>query len=99
MKKKNSGLTAAGKTQPEIRPGDIFKDLRGNLITIKTVTPVRVSFQRKGYSAECACSPQRVLSEFTPVKQQSFSEWGKTSNVAEKIKSLRALVAAKRAEK
>lgn len=99
MKKKNSGLTAASQTQPEIRPGDIFMDLRRNLITIKTVTPVRVSFQRKSYSAECACSPQRVLSEFIPVKQQSFSEWSKTSNAVEKIKNLRALVVAKRAEK
>ena len=99
MKKKNSGLTAAGQTQPEIRHGDIFKDLRGNLITIKTVTPVRVSFQRNGYFAECVCSPQRVLSEFTPVKRQSFSEWCKSSNTAEKIKNLRAMIAAKRAEK
>ena len=99
MKKKNSGLTAAGQTQPEIRPGDMFKDQRGELVTIKSVTPVRVSFQRKGYSAECSCSPQRVLTEFTPVKRQSFSEWCKNNNTAEKIKNLRAMIAAKRAEK
>lgn len=99
MKKKNSGLAVAGQTQPEILPGDIFKDRRGELIVIETVTPASVSFKRQGYSAECTCSPGRLLREFTPVKRQSFSEWCIANNTAEKIKNLRALIAAKRLQK
>ncbi|EEU9512403.1 DUF4222 domain-containing protein, partial [Escherichia coli] len=35
MKQKISGFTASGKTRPEIRPGDIFRDKYGSTITIK----------------------------------------------------------------
>ncbi|EBT1697181.1 DUF4222 domain-containing protein [Salmonella enterica] len=34
MKTKNSGLTASGLSRPEIRPGDIFRDNHGSVITV-----------------------------------------------------------------
>lgn len=99
MRKKNTGLNAGGLAHPEILPGDIFRDSRGELITIKSVTPVRISYQRKGYPDECACTPERLFREFTPVKRQTLSEWCKATDVSGKIQNLRAIIAAKRAGK
>ena len=53
MKKKNNSLTAGGQTRPEILPGDIFKDYRGERVTVKMVTDNRISYIRDGYSGEC----------------------------------------------
>lgn len=33
---KNSGLAAGGRAHPEIRPGDKWKDGRGNLVIIES---------------------------------------------------------------
>lgn len=33
---KNSGLAAGGRAHPEIRPGDKWKDSRGNVVIIES---------------------------------------------------------------
>lgn len=99
MKKKNNSLTAGGLTRPEILPGDIFQDNRGERVTVKMVTDNRITYIRDGYSGECIFPVERFGREFRPVKRQTFSEWYKSSNTAEKIQNLRALIAAKRAGK
>lgn len=99
MKKKVNSLTAGGHTRPEILPGDIFKDNRGEWVTVKMVTDNRITYIREGYSGECAFPVERFEREFSPVKRQTFSEWCKSNNTAEKIQNLRALIAAKRAGK
>ncbi|WP_410705766.1 DUF4222 domain-containing protein [Citrobacter freundii] len=99
MKKKINSLTAGGQTRPEILPGDIFKDNRGERVTVKMVTDNRITYIREGYSGECVFPVERFEREFSPVKRQTFSEWCKASNTAEKIQNLRTLIAAKRAGK
>lgn len=99
MKKKISSLTAGGQTPPEILPGDIFKDNRGERVTVKMVTDNRITYIREGYSGECVFPFERFEREFSLVKRQTFSEWCKSNNTVEKIQNLRALIAAKRAGK
>lgn len=99
MKKKINSLTAGGQTRPEILPGDIFQDNRGERVTVKMVTDNRITYIREGYSGECVFPVERFEREFSPVKRQTFSEWCKSNNTAEKIQNLRALIAAKRAGK
>ena len=99
MKKKINSLTAGGQTRPEILPGDIFQDNRGERVTVKMVTDNRITYIREGYSRECVFPVERFEREFILVKRQTFSEWCKSNNTAEKIQYLRALIAAKRAGK
>lgn len=99
MKKKNSGLTAAGQTQPAILPGDIYTDNRGEQVTVQKVTDGRITFIRNGYTGECVSSVLRFEKEFRPVVKQSFSGWCKATDVSGKIQNLRAIIAAKRADK
>lgn len=99
MKKKINSLTAGGQTRPEILPGDIFQGNRGERVTVKDIAFNRVTFIREGYAFPCIFPVERFEREFTPVKRQTFSEWCKSNNTAEKIQNLRALIAAKRAGK
>lgn len=99
MKKKNSGLTAAGQTLPAILPGDIYTDNRGEHVTVQKVTDSRITFIRDGYTGECVSSVLRFENEFKPAVKQTFSEWCRATDTAGKIKNLRAIIAAKRAEK
>ena len=99
MRNKNTGLNAGGFTHPEILPGDIYKDKRGERVTVLSATPNRICFIRDGYSGECAFPAVRFLREFTAVQRQTIAEWCDTNNTAEKIKKIRALIAAKRVEK
>ena len=99
MKKKINSLTAGGQTRPEILPGDIFQDNRGERVTVKMVTDNRITYIRESYSGECVFPVERFEREFSLVKRQTFSEWCKSNNTAEKIQNLRMLIAAKRAGK
>ncbi|HFK6835926.1 DUF4222 domain-containing protein [Citrobacter freundii] len=99
MKKKINSLTAGGQTRPEILPGDIFQDNRGERVTVKMVTDNRITYIREAYSGECVFPVERFEREFSLVKRQTFSEWCKSNNTVEKIQNLRALIAAKRAGK
>ncbi|HBT0193451.1 DUF4222 domain-containing protein [Klebsiella pneumoniae] len=99
MRKKNTGFISGGFTHPEILPGDIYQDKRGERVTVLSATPSRICFIRDGYTGECAFPAVRFLREFTPVKRQTIAEWCDTNNTAEKIKKIRAMIAAKRAGK
>jgi len=90
-------MSSHAKTN-QILPGDIFKDRRGEHVTVKSVSHNRIYFVRKGYSGECVFPAARFESEFSPVKRQTFSEWRKANNTAEKIQHLRAMIAAGRAK-
>lgn len=99
MKKKNTGFTSGDFTHPEILPGDVYQDKRGERVTVLSATQNRICFIREGYAGECAFPAVRFLREFTPVKRQTIAEWCDTNNTAEKIKNIRALIAAKRVGK
>lgn len=99
MKKKINSFIAGGQTRHEILPGDIFKDNRGERVTVKMVTDNRITYIRDGYTGECIFPIARFEREFSPVKRQTFCEWRESNNTAEKIKNLRAMIAAKRVGK
>lgn len=99
MIKNNTGLTSGGFTHPEILPGDIYQDKRGERVKVLSATSNRICFIRDGYSGECVFPAVRFLREFTPVKRQTITEWCATNNTAEKIKKIRAMIAAKRVGK
>lgn len=61
---KNSGLAAGGPAHPEIRPGDKWKDSRGNIVIIESYRFDRVTYCREGYSSPCFCTPERLVREF-----------------------------------
>ncbi|EBV5083847.1 DUF4222 domain-containing protein [Salmonella enterica subsp. enterica serovar Minnesota] len=96
MKKKNSGLTASGRTRPEIRPGDIYQDRHGRRVIIKTVSATRIVYTRPGYPDECFCSPYRLAMDFTPVRKQTFQEWAARNSPLEKTQKLREMINASR---
>lgn len=92
MKKTLTGAAASGIAHPEIRKGDTWKDKRGGTVTVKNAGFNRVTFIREGYSGDCILPVLRFESEFTLVKRQTFSEWCKANNTAEKIQNLCALI-------
>ncbi|EDW2053699.1 DUF4222 domain-containing protein [Salmonella enterica subsp. enterica] len=70
MKKFNSGLTASGHSQPEIRQGGKWRDGQGDIVTVENHSFNRVIFTREGYEYPCTQPVQRFLQEFTPVEER-----------------------------
>lgn len=94
--KKNSGLTAGGRSHAEIRPGDIWKDRHGSRVIILASSRQRVEYLRIGYDNECISSPGRFIRDFvrekgrvneTDVKRFLFAADGD-----EKIRVLREII-------
>ncbi|MFS6814977.1 DUF4222 domain-containing protein [Citrobacter meridianamericanus] len=96
MKKKINSLTAGGQTRPEILPGDIFQDNRGERVTVKMVTDNRITYIRDGYSGECVFPVERFEREFNPVKRQTWREWADANTPLDKTQKLRELINASR---
>lgn len=89
MKIFNSGFTASGYAHPEINPGDIYRDGYGYTVTVRTVTPERVTYNRDGYAFDCVSSRMRFEKEFIPVKKQVFQAQDMRNSTLEKIQKLR----------
>ncbi len=53
MTRKLTGSTASGKTQPEIRRGQNWRDGYGELLTVTDIGFNRVTFIRNGYEHPC----------------------------------------------
>ncbi|AXC67722.1 DUF4222 domain-containing protein [Salmonella enterica subsp. diarizonae serovar 59:z10:-] len=70
MKNFNSGFTASGRSQPEIRLGSKWRDGQGEIVTIENHSFNRVIFIRDGYGYPCTQPVQRFLQEFTPVEER-----------------------------
>lgn len=94
MLKNKTGLAASGQTQPEIRPGDIWKDRAGSKIAITDYAHNRVTYIREGYESPCICSPDRLRREFSRIENKNIPEWCREKNLAEKTKKLRDLIQA-----
>lgn len=99
MKKNKTGLAASGKTQPEIRPGDVWKDRGGSKIKITDFAHNRVMYHREGYENPCICSPDRLRREFVKVKNENIPAWCREKNLEEKTKKLRELIQAGKSKK
>ncbi|WP_134706610.1 DUF4222 domain-containing protein [Rahnella sp. CJA17(1/100)] len=92
MNKKLTGFTASGQTQPEIRPGDIWKDRAGSKITISGFMQNRVTYIREGYEYPCISSVGRFCRDFIPVPDGAISEWCKTNNALAKTQKLKEMI-------
>ncbi|ARF48188.1 DUF4222 domain-containing protein [Pantoea stewartii] len=65
MTRKLTGSTASGKTQPEIRRGQNWRDGYGELLTVTDIGFNRVTFIRNGYEHPCIYPLSRFEKEFT----------------------------------
>lgn len=68
MAKKINQTRSEGIAQPEIRPGDKWKDGRGDIVTVESYRFHRVTFYREGYEFPCVQPETRFLKEFMPVE-------------------------------
>lgn len=66
MTKKHNQTPSEGTASPKIRPGDIWRDCRGEVVTIQEYRFNRVTFIRDGYAFPCIQPEMRFLNEFTP---------------------------------
>lgn len=101
MTRKKSEFSFSGQAYLEIRPGDIYQDIRGEKITIKAVSDVRITFTREGYENECICSPERLRREFTlmPTNPEKLTEWRACNSPLEKVQKLKNLINAGRVKR
>lgn len=94
---KNSGLAAGGRAHPEIRPGDKWKDSRGEIVIIESYQFNRVTFYREGYNAPCVCAPDRLVGEFIFVSSAPIDNESDIARVmqvhgAERIRVMREII-------
>lgn len=92
MNKKITGAAASGQTQPEIRPGDIWKNAAGSKITVTDYTRQRVTYIR----SPCVSHVGRFYRVFMPVPAGAVPEWCQSNNPLEKTKKLKALITGNR---
>lgn len=96
MKKKKIGFSAGGRSQPEIRPGDIWKDRHGSRIIILTVSQLSVEYRRVGYDATCSSSPSRFIRDFGYLQgntnESDVSRFLDATDGNEKIRVLREII-------
>ncbi|MGQ3662660.1 DUF4222 domain-containing protein [Citrobacter braakii] len=94
--KYKTGLSSGASPQPDIRPGDIWKDRHGSRVIILASSRQRVEYLRIGYDNECISSPGRFIRDFvrekgrvneTDVKRFLFAADGD-----EKIRVLREII-------
>lgn len=103
MKKKNSGFNASGKTRPEIRPGDIWKDRHGSRIIILSVSQLRIEYRRIGYDGTCGSSPGRFDRDFEYVKgntnESDVSRFLSAADGEQKLRLLREILCERKDKK
>lgn len=97
MKQKNSGFTASGLFQPEIRPGDIFRDKYGCVVTVKYIAAGRVYFKREKYPFISCLLIDCFLKTFRR-EEQAKQKVAKT-NASEQLRAIKSMIAARRMKK
>lgn len=97
MKKKNSGFAASDLFQPEIRPGDIYRDKYGCAVTVKYIVAGRVYFQRDKYQFTSCLLKECFLKTFRR-EEQAKKKTVKT-NASEQLQAIKSMIAARRMKK
>lgn len=96
MKRKINQAQPEGRAQPEIRPGDKWRDNHGSQIAISEVSVSRVIYFRDGYADPCICSPDRLRREFSrvPAVQQTkgLELVMQATSCAERIRVMREII-------
>lgn len=70
MAKKINQALPEGLAQPEIRPGSLWRDNHGRIVTVESYRFYRVTFYREGYVHPCVQPDQRFIKEFRPVEEK-----------------------------
>jgi len=96
MAQKINQARPEGAAQPEIRPGDKWRDKSGELVSVTGYAFNRVTYVRDGYEHPCIFPVDRFLREFSRVETQTFTEWRTAANPLEKIHKLRELIHSRR---
>lgn len=97
MKRKINQAQPDGLPQPEIRPGDKWRDNHGSEITISEVSLSRVIYFRVGYLGPCICSPARLRREFSFVRtvikpSKDLERIMQTTSCTERIRVMREII-------
>lgn len=97
MKRKINQAQPEGRAQPEIRPGDKWRDNHGSEITISAVSASLVIYYREGYSKTFVCSSGRLRREFVFVRTDVKPSKGldcvmQATGCAERIRVMREII-------
>lgn len=81
-------LSAGGPAQPEIRPGDIWRDAQCRKIVIRAVIPTHVYYDCEGVENICSFPRCYFADEFTPEPVAIHSVFIRPREVLQAIKNV-----------
>ena len=94
--KYKTGLGSGASPQPDIRPGDIWKDRHDSDVIVLTASPLRVEYRRAGYDGVCSSSLSRFRRDFKyagrDTNETDISRFIQADDGKEKIRVLREII-------
>lgn len=92
-----TGFTASGYVHPEIKPGDIYRDNKGRLVTVDKCEYGRVYFIRDGFPFATKLLARVFLDRFRLHRRKKAPAM--STSATTKAKELRAMINASRERK
>ncbi|EJD3026397.1 DUF4222 domain-containing protein [Salmonella enterica] len=89
-----TGFTARGYAHPEIKPGDIYRDNKGRLVTVDKCEHGRVYFIRDGFPFATELLARVFLDRFRLHRRKKAPAM--STNAATKVQELRTMINASR---
>ncbi|EBQ4755161.1 DUF4222 domain-containing protein [Salmonella enterica subsp. diarizonae] len=89
-----TGFIASGYAHPEIKPGDIYRDNKGRLVTVDKCENGRVYFIRDGFSFTTELLARVFLDRFRLHRRRKAPAM--STNAATKVQALRTMINASR---
>ncbi|ECC5187149.1 DUF4222 domain-containing protein [Salmonella enterica] len=89
-----TGFTASGYVHPEIKPGDIYRDNKGRLVTVDKCEYGRVYFIRDGFTFTTELLARVFLDRFRLHRRRKAPAM--STNAATKVQALRTMINASR---
>lgn len=87
-------FTASGYAHPEIKPGDIYRDNKGRLVTVDKCEYGRVYFIRDGFSFTTELLARVFLDRFRLHRRRKAPAM--STNATTKVQALRTMINASR---
>ncbi|EAW9080962.1 DUF4222 domain-containing protein [Salmonella enterica] len=89
-----TGFIASGYAHPDIKPGDIYRDNKGRLVTVDKCENGRVYFIRDGFSFTTELLARVFLDRFRLHRRRKAPAM--STNSATKVQALRTMINASR---
>ncbi|EDT1276480.1 DUF4222 domain-containing protein [Salmonella enterica] len=89
-----TGFIASGYAHPDIKPGDIYRDNKGRLVTVDKCENGRVYFIRDGFSFTTELLARVFLDRFRLHRRRKAPAM--STNAATKVQALRTMINASR---